>query len=66
MRDYCYGDQFKYHPLFSVNTTALQIMLYYDELETCNPLGSRATKHKIGNYIIRFYILYTMVNMLSR
>ena len=27
---------------------ALQINLYYDELELCNPLGSRRKKHKIG------------------
>ncbi|XP_028418113.1 uncharacterized protein LOC114543237 [Dendronephthya gigantea] len=46
MRDYCDGYQFKMHPLFSVKPTALQIMLYYDDLETCNPLGSRATIHK--------------------
>ena len=23
-------------------------MLYYDELETCNPLGSKAKIHKLG------------------
>ena len=27
-------------PLFSISNDALQIFLYYDELETCNPLGS--------------------------
>ncbi|XP_028407455.1 uncharacterized protein LOC114530067 [Dendronephthya gigantea] len=32
-------------------------MLYYDDLETCNPLGSRATKHKLG----AFY--YTLGNI---
>lgn len=30
------------------NSSVLQIILYYDELELCNPLGSRRKKHKIG------------------
>ena len=51
-RDYCDGKQFQKHPLSSVDSRALQIMVYYDDLETCNPLGSRATKHKLGNFKI--------------
>ena len=27
---------------------SLQIMLYYDDLEACNPLGSKAKIHKLG------------------
>ena len=27
---------------------ALQIMLFYDELELCNPLGSSTKVHKLG------------------
>ena len=45
LKDYC---AFKTHPLFSVDPTALQIMLYYDDLEICNPIGSRAKKHKLS------------------
>uniref|UniRef100_A0A1X7T9Z5 Uncharacterized protein n=1 Tax=Amphimedon queenslandica TaxID=400682 RepID=A0A1X7T9Z5_AMPQE len=52
--DYCDGSIFKNHLLFSVNPTALQVMLYYDDLEICNPIGSRAKKHKIGVF---YYIL---------
>ncbi|XP_028418114.1 uncharacterized protein LOC114543241 [Dendronephthya gigantea] len=62
MRDYCDGYQFKMHPLFSVKPTALQIMLYYDDLETCNPLGSRATIHKLG----AFYYTLGNINPLNR
>ena len=39
MEDYCDGLQYKQHPLFSIEPHSLQIMLYYDELEICNPLG---------------------------
>jgi hypothetical protein len=34
--------------LFSRDPTALQLMLYYDEVEIANPLGSKAGKHKLG------------------
>ncbi len=40
--DYCDGLHFKRHPLFSINPTALQIMLFYDDVEVCNPIGSRS------------------------
>ena len=46
--DYCDGETFKKHPLFSVRKGALQLLFYYDDLEICNPLGSKRTVHKIG------------------
>uniref|UniRef100_A0A1X7V4A6 Uncharacterized protein n=1 Tax=Amphimedon queenslandica TaxID=400682 RepID=A0A1X7V4A6_AMPQE len=46
--DFCDGSLFKMHPLFSADKTALQIQLYYDDVEICNPLGSRAKKHKLA------------------
>lgn len=52
MNDYCDGTAYKRHQLFSKCPTALQIMLYYDDLEICNPLGSRAKKHKLGTYVV--------------
>ena len=55
IRGYCDGQQFQSHPLFSIDPKALQIMLYYDNLETCNPLGSKVTKHKLGKIINRFF-----------
>ena len=48
MQDYCDGDAFKEHPLFSSDQTALQLIIYYDEIETCNPLGSYTSIHKLG------------------
>ena len=66
--DYCDGKRCREHPLFSTDPVALQIILYYDELELCNPLGSRRKKHKIGNidshrcinviYLCIVYVLY--------
>ena len=40
------GSFFKSHPLFSVKPSALQIILYTDEIEICNPLGSHASVNK--------------------
>lgn len=52
--DYCDGKKFKEHPLFSIDSSALQLILYYDELELCNVLGSRRKKHKIGKLNIHY------------
>jgi hypothetical protein len=54
IEDYCDGSSFKDHPLYSTCPTALQLMLYYDDVEVCNPIGSRAKKHKLG---IFYYVL---------
>lgn len=48
IKDYCDGSQFREHPLFSQDKRHLQIVLYYDDVEVCNPLGSRVKKHKLG------------------
>ena len=49
--DYCDGQKFQNHPLYRTNPSALQLIIYYDELELCNPLGSRRKKHKIGELL---------------
>ena len=48
--DYCDGSIFKSHPLFSADSKALQIILYYDEFEVVNPIGSRTKTHKLGTH----------------
>ena len=50
IEDFCDAQAYKAHHLFSNDPTSLQIMLYYDDLEICNPIGSHSTKHKIGKY----------------
>lgn len=49
--DFCDGNLFKNHPLFSANPLALQIILFYDELELCNPLGTHVKKHKLSIFL---------------
>ena len=48
MVDYCDSPKFKTHSLFATHDKALQIILFFDECELCNPLGSFRKKHKIG------------------
>lgn len=59
--DYCDGEFFKEHPLFSVNKHALQLIVYYDEVETANPLGSYRGQHKLGLPLISKKMLMTIV-----
>lgn len=46
--DYCDGECYRDCDLFQDDPCALQIQLYYDEVEVCNPIGSKAKKHKLG------------------
>ncbi len=54
LRDFCDGRVFKSHPLFSVVVNSLQMLLYYDDVEICNPLGSSRIKHKQGIYLYMY------------
>ncbi|XP_053475799.1 uncharacterized protein LOC128605004 [Ictalurus furcatus] len=42
------GSYFQNHALFSQQKHALQILLYYNDFETANPLGSKRGIHKLG------------------
>lgn len=59
--NYCDGEQYQYHPLFKLGTPALQIALYYDELEVCNPLGSKASIHKLGKDSLYMHMLAIII-----
>ena len=41
------GKSFKTNILFQENKLSLQIVLYQDSFEVCNPIGSSKRKHKI-------------------
>lgn len=55
MRDYCDGQQFSDHLLFKTDPNALQIQLYYDDADVCNPIGSKSTIHKLGKECMYTY-----------
>ena len=39
---------FQHHPLFATHPSALQILFYFDDVEVCNPLGSKTKTHKLS------------------
>ena len=34
--------------MFSEDNKALQIQLHFDEIDVCNPIGSKSGVHKLG------------------
>lgn len=48
MGDYCDGTNYSQSELFQEHPCALQIQLYYDEVEVVNPIGSKVNTHKLG------------------
>lgn len=51
--DYISGSVYKNNPFFATSDKKLEIILYQDAFEVCNPLGSAKGKHKIlGVYMV--------------
>ena len=48
LRDLCDGGLFSTNFLLTASKDSIQIQLYYDDVEVCNPLGSKAKIHKLG------------------
>ena len=42
-------EAYRQHPLFTLHFDELQVLFYYNDVEVCNPLGSKKKQHKIGN-----------------
>ena len=57
LHDLSDGSVFKEHEFFNSNHHALQIVAFYDEVESCNPLGSSAGKFKLG------CVFFTLANI---
>ena len=55
--DICDGSIYKDDLYFKENPCALMLILYHDEVEVCNPLGSKSAKHKLDMYY------YTIANL---
>lgn len=65
LSDFCDGSLFKNHPLFQTYPDALQLIIYFDELEVCNPLASHSGIHKLGKETLQPVIcgLWLHLNM---
>lgn len=49
LRNFCDGNFFRNHGVFSKYPDALQFIMYYDEIGIANPLGAKAGKHKLSS-----------------
>ncbi|XP_057333574.1 uncharacterized protein LOC130672830 [Microplitis mediator] len=56
------GEVYKNHPFFKENENAIQLQIYFDEFEVCNPLGSRSGIHKIGAFYFTILNFPSYVN----
>ena len=61
IEDYCDGEAYKEHPLFSKCTQALQLLFYYDDVEVVNPIGSKTKTHKLGIFYILIFIIILFI-----
>ena len=50
--DFCDGRLYKEHPVFQHDKNALQLVIYFDEVEVANPLVSYHGIHKLGTCIM--------------
>ncbi len=64
MFDFCDGSLYKEHPLFSMHKDALQIVIYYDDVEVVNPLGSYRGVHKLGNLCNQILLPFQKYNII--
>ena len=55
---------FRRHPLFSKNPFALRLLIFFDEVEAVNPLGSKVKIHELGNFCFIILNLPTAENSL--
>ena len=65
MKDFCDGYSFKSHPVFKSYPQALQVIVYYDDVETANPLGAKAGHHKLGMKYVHVYYYISNVHVLE-
>ena len=54
--DFCDGPMYKTHPLFSKDAHSLQVLLYCDDVEVCNPLSSASKLHKLGKLVHSIHV----------
>ena len=50
MYDICDGCYFAEHPLFKEDNCAIQVVIYNDDIEIVNPIGSHVKKHKLSMF----------------
>ena len=58
--DFKDGSIYQDHPLFCSDDHALQLVIYYDDVEPANPLGSYHGSHKLGTKIRALLLIFML------
>ncbi|KAK3918377.1 putative endonuclease 4 [Frankliniella fusca] len=53
LRSFTDGDIFRNHPFFQAFPDAFQLALYYDDVETANPIGSKTGTHMLSFFAVK-------------
>ncbi|KAK3918378.1 TY1 enhancer activator [Frankliniella fusca] len=53
LRSFTDGDIFRNHPFFQAFPDAFQLALYYDDVETANPIGSQTGTHMLSFFAVK-------------
>ncbi|CAD6223409.1 GSCOCG00011750001-RA-CDS, partial [Cotesia congregata] len=56
------GEVYQKNKFFKQNKHVIQLQLYFDEFEVCNPLGTKTGIHKIGAFYFTLLNLYSHLN----
>lgn len=66
LRSHVDGYRFKNHPFLQRHNKVFYILLYYDELEIANALGSKTIIHKLGAFFFKFLIFVLLCHLSYR
>jgi len=60
--DFCDASLYKNNTLYTNADSSLKLIIYYDEVEVSNPLGSHKGKHKLGKECLEStWCIYSIV-----
>ena len=55
--NFCDAQLTRESEIFKNYPTALQLIMYYDDIEVANPLGAKAGIHKLGTFPANVHII---------
>lgn len=70
LNDFCDGTFLKNHPLFGNDKKSIKLILYYDDVNVCNPLSNKMHKigafyFQLGNLPIKYRSKLNSINLLA-
>lgn len=57
----CCGTNYQQNPVFSMNKRSIQLQIFSDEFEPCDPLKTKAGIHKTTAFYFQIKYLFTSI-----